>query len=165
MPGFGVPLQDSERLVDGVGEGVGEREQLVTCPTGEDDAGHESSGSAAELPAKLGEGNRVALLEIGEAGVDGGKRVGVGEDFGGFFERRVLVDGDERGRGLPVAGDDDVLTAVGHLVEQLGEGGAEVSDTDGLRHERSVQYRVHVCQQVVSRLDDTGIDDTGRRDR
>jgi hypothetical protein len=72
------------------------------------------------LGADLVERHDVAGGEVIEAATDRGERVPVGEDLGGLFQRLVLVDGDEHGDGSAAPGDRDVLTTVGHLLEQFG---------------------------------------------
>jgi hypothetical protein len=86
------------------------------------------------LGANLIEGHEVAGGQVVEAATELGERVLVGEDLGGLFECFVLVDRDEHGRGSAAPGDRDVLTTVGHVVEQLGGVGAELSDGHGFRH-------------------------------
>jgi len=129
-----VPFEESEGIVDGVYERPVDGHEIVARRPGEDDASQGSATMPADLPTELGEGHGVALLQVCEPRVDSGESVSIGEDLGGLLEGVVLVDRDEdRGRAA-VPSDDDVLTPVDDLVEQLGEGGAQISYTDGLGH-------------------------------
>jgi hypothetical protein len=72
--------------------------------------------------------------KIIEPAADRSERVLVREDLGGLLESFVLVDRDQhRGRSVGPR-DRDMLTTVSHLVEQIGEVGAELPDGHGLRH-------------------------------
>lgn len=75
----------------------------------------------------------------------------VGEDLRGLFQRLVLADGNKHRSRTAVACDRDVLTPIGHLVEQLGKVRAELADRHGLGHGESAPHRVHKagrCQRA-----------------
>lgn len=64
---------------------------------------------------------------------DSDERVLVREDLRGLLQGFVLVDRDEdRGR-TAAPSDRDMLAAIGHLVEEIGEVGTELPDGNGLR--------------------------------
>ena len=99
------------------------RAKLLPRAARENDFGHASAGGStvAQLAAKIVERHRVAARKVGEAGFDGVERRWIGEELCGFFERLVLVDGDESSGRLAVASHEHVIAAVGDVAEQLAE--------------------------------------------
>ncbi len=136
MPGVWVSLEEAERVLDGVDQRPVEGEKLLPRCAREDDFGHASAGGStiAKFAAKIVERDRVASRKVGEAGFDGGERRWIGEDLCGFFERLVLVDGNERRGRLAVASHEHVIAAVGDIAEQLAELRPELPNRNYLRH-------------------------------
>jgi hypothetical protein len=119
MAGEWLAFEKTEGVLDGIDQRPTELEQLATGSPREDDPRHASAGRSAfsQLAAELGERDRLAAYELGQAGVDRGERVGIGEDLGGFLQRLVFVDRDQRGCRLAVARHEDVIAAVGNIAE------------------------------------------------
>lgn len=117
----GLPLQQPECLGHGISDGPVEVEDLPSRSTSEDDSGHlPPAASSIEVPTQVGEGHRLAALDLGEAFFDSAERLRIREDFGCLFQGVVLVDGDEHGRRPPSPGHDDVLTEIGNAVDEVG---------------------------------------------
>ncbi len=120
MTRFGFPFEEAEGHDDGVGQRPVEVEHLSASPPDELDPAH-LRVSEVELLAQLIEAHGLPALGFVAALVDRGEGVGVGEDLGGLFQCLVLVDGDQHRGGPAPAGDDDVLSQVGDLVDDLAE--------------------------------------------
>lgn len=114
-----VALEESERLFDGVYEGPVEIKQLLSGASRKNNFGHASAGGATlgEILAKIVERDGLASCDLAEARFDGRERVRVRQNFCGLFERVILVDGDERGGGLAIACDEDVIPSVGDVTQ------------------------------------------------
>ena len=136
---FGFPFEGAKGLDDCVGQRPVEVEQLSASPPDELDPAH-LQASAAEFSTKLGEAHGLPALGFVAAFVDSGEGVGVGEDLGGLFQGLVLVDGDQHRSGPAPAGDDDVFSQVGDLVDGLAKPAAQLSDWDRPAHTSSVPY-------------------------
>jgi hypothetical protein len=143
MPDVWVSLEQSKRVLDGIDERPAEGEKLLPRCARENDFGHASAGGStvAQLAAKIVERHRLAARKVGEAGFDGVERWWIGEDLSGFFERLVLVDGDECSGRLAVASHEHVIAAVGDVAEQLAELRSELPNWNDLRHPHRV-YRI-----------------------
>src|SRR5579875_1921009 len=81
-----VPLEQSERVLDGVDQRPVEVEKLLPGAPRENDFGHASAvgSTLAEVPANLVKRDTVASCQLVEASFDGGKRGRVREDFRGL---------------------------------------------------------------------------------
>ncbi len=97
-----------------------------------------------KLAAKLRQRDRLPALDLGEARLQGGEGVGVGQDLGGLLQRLILVDRHQSRRWGPVAGDQHVVAAIAYIIEQSAEVTAQLAHRDGLGHAVSVHHRVHI---------------------
>lgn len=78
VPGLGFALEQAKSILDRIDQRPAELEQLLPSATGEDEPGQRSvSGRSAlsQLAAKVGQGDRLAALDLGEAGLQGGESV------------------------------------------------------------------------------------------
>ena len=83
-----LPLQQAQRVLDRVNQRPVEFEQLLPSATSENEPCQGSAGgrsALSQLAAKVGEGNRFAALDLGEASLQSGKGIGVGENLGGLL--------------------------------------------------------------------------------
>lgn len=135
-------LELAECVLDRVDERPVKFEQVVSGPSGQNDAGHRRSvgGAAAlgELYAQRVERDGVAALEVGQTLFDGVDGVAVGEDLGRLLERLILIDRHERGRWPAIARHEDVIPAISDVVEQFAQAAAKLSHGHVLSHARSV---------------------------
>lgn len=138
MTGLGIGLEQRDRVEDGLRYADVERRDLGPGGSGEEDTGHASAPTSTlslrDVGANLVEGRHAAGLDVGETALDRANRSSVGEDLGRFLQAFVLVDGDDRGSGTPMASNDDVLAAIGDLIEEVCELGAKLFHRDGLSH-------------------------------
>jgi hypothetical protein len=124
VPSSRFALEQAERIGDRVDQGPVEREQLATGAASEDKLRQRSGcvgATLGELVAELSKGDRFGALDLGEPGLQGGHRIGIGEDLGGLLEGLVLIDRNQGGGGRAIAGDEDVIAPVADLVEQIAE--------------------------------------------
>ena len=100
-------------------------------------------GAGVVLGTHLMERGDLTRRKVVETMPDCDERGPVGEDLGRHLERPVLVDRDQERSWPATPGDGDVLPSIGHLVEQLGEVGPELTDRYGLRHGPGVPHGAH----------------------
>lgn len=139
ITGEWVALEESEGLLDCIDQRPIQLEQVATGSPGENESRQGSAGgrpTLSQLGAKLGEGDRLSTLDLGKTHLQCGEGVRIREDLGGLLERLVLVYRNQRRRGGPIAGDKHVITTIADIVEQAAEVAAELSDRNGLGHER-----------------------------
>lgn len=140
-----LTLQQAQGVLDGVDQRPAQFEQLATGAAGEDKTRQRSAGGRStlgKLATKLRQSDRLPALDLGEARLQRGEGLGVGEDFGSLLQRLVLVDRDQgRCRG-PVASDQHMVAAVADVIEQAAEVAAQLANWNRLRHWLSVQDRV-----------------------
>jgi hypothetical protein len=55
-----------------------------------------------QLVAQLRQTHGLLAREFGQARLDRGERLGIGEDLSGFLERFVFIDGTSAAAGLPL---------------------------------------------------------------
>lgn len=72
MPGVGVALEQTERVIDRVDQRPVEGEQLLADATREDDLGHASAGgpTLGEFAAQIVEGDCFLSRELGQPNFD-----------------------------------------------------------------------------------------------
>jgi hypothetical protein len=130
-----IALEFTESVEDRVRQENVELGESTARRAGQDNRGHDASATACGvLGAYLLERHHVTGGEVIEPAADRRERVLVGEDLGGFLQGLVLVDGHEDRSRTAASGYGHVFAAVGDLVEQLGEVGAELADGHGLGH-------------------------------
>jgi hypothetical protein len=119
VSGEGLAFEQPEGFLDGVDERPVEFEQLAPGAASENDTSHRSAGRATlgQLAAEVCKRDGLVARELGEASFDRGKRLGIGEDLCGLLERLVLVDGNKRGGRPAIAGDQDVIAAIGDVTQ------------------------------------------------
>lgn len=83
-----LALQQAQRVLNRVNQRPVEFEQLLPSSTGENEPGQGSAGGRSafsQLAPKVGEGNRFVALDLGEASLQSGEGVGVGENIGSLL--------------------------------------------------------------------------------
>src|SRR5687767_13200100 len=142
MAGGGLSLELSKRVLDRVDQWPVELEQVCTCASGQDDAGQclsEGATALGELVTQRVERDGGAAVELGESRPDGSGGARVGKNLGRLLERLLLVDRHGRGRGPGVAPHEDVVAALGDVVQQFAQPAAELSHGYVLSHAASVR--------------------------
>ena len=130
-----IAFEFTEGVQDRVRQEKVELGESIARRAGQDNLGHDASATAGGvLGAYLLERHHVTGGEVVEPAADRRERVLVGEDLGGFLQGLVLIDGHEDRSRTAASGDGHVFAAVGDLIEQLGETGAELADGHGLGH-------------------------------
>lgn len=78
VPGSGFSLEQAQRILDRIDQRPVELEQRLPSATGEDQTGQRSVGGRSalgQLAAKVGQGDRLAALDLGEPGLQGSESV------------------------------------------------------------------------------------------
>lgn len=101
---------------------------------GEDDLCQLPATTLSELASQFVECDGVTTLDLHKPFLDCGEPLGVGEYLGGLFERLVLVNGNEHGRGSAMSCHHDVFSEVGDSVDELSEVAPQLANRDGLSH-------------------------------
>src|SRR5918997_5758637 len=110
MADLRLPLELSERALDGIDHRPGQIEEILSRAPRKHDTRH---GSAAvsklgELPPKLFEADRLVTVQLLEPRLDGREGLAIGEDLRRLLQCLVLPDRDERGRRATVSSDEDM---------------------------------------------------------
>lgn len=122
VSGFGLPLQEPERLPRGVSDLPVQVEDLATGGARQDYSRHLPAGwSSIQVPAKVRQGHGFPPLELAKPFFDRSQRLTIGEDLGRLLQGLVLVDRDQHRRRPASSRDDDVLPEIGHPVDHAGE--------------------------------------------
>ena len=138
MTGERVALEQPQRILDRVDQPPAQFEQLPTSSPGKYESCQRSAGGRAalgQLVAKLGEGDRLAPLDLGKPPLQGRESVRVGEDLRGLLQRLILVDRDESRSRRPIARDQHVIAPIADVIQKLAEIAAQLSHWDRLRHQ------------------------------
>jgi hypothetical protein len=133
MACLGFAFEEAKRLDNSIGHRPVELEDLLAGPPGEFDPAH-LRVSTVELPPKLVKRHGFPALDLLASFLDGDKRVRIGEDLRGFFQGLVLVNRDEYSGGPTPTGDDDVLSEIGDLIDDLAELATKHTDRDRFAH-------------------------------
>jgi hypothetical protein len=88
MAGLRFTLQQAQGILDCVDQRPAEFEQFPPGSTGKDEPGQRSAGGRSalgKLAAKVSELDRFVALNLGEASLQGGEGIGIGENLGGLL--------------------------------------------------------------------------------
>jgi hypothetical protein len=121
VAGERIALEQAEGVLDRVDQGPVQIEEVAACSPGEDEPRQRSVGGrpgGGQLFAQLRQRDRLPTLDLAEPLLEGGDRGGVGEDLGGLLQGLVLVDRHERCRRNAIAGDQNVVPTIAHLIEE-----------------------------------------------
>ncbi len=95
-------LQKAQGVLDGVDQRPAQLKQLAAGALSEDKPRQRSVGARpalGQLAAKLGQGERLATLDLGEPLLQRQESVRIGEDRRGFLQCLVLIDSQYGRRG------------------------------------------------------------------
>lgn len=137
VTGLRLALQQAQRILDSVDQRPAQLQQLAAGSPGEDKPRQGSAGGRSalcQLAAKLGKGRRLAALDLGQARLQRGQGVWVGEDLSGLLQPLILIDRDQRRSRGAVAGDQHVVATVADVAEQAAQVAAQLANGNGPCH-------------------------------
>lgn len=146
MAEFRISLEQGQGVEDGFGKTRGQRAELRSRQSCQDDTSHRlrPSEPLRMFGSNLIERMGATRLEVCPTATDIGERLRVRQNLGRLLERLVLVDRYDRRCRTATPSHDDMLTQIRDLIEESSQLRAELTNGNGLGHDGcSVPAKVH----------------------